>query len=102
MDAVDNAGFQTSVAALLARACSAAYLDDPEGARAALAAKAIAPFASDGTSGYVATVGDNVLVAFWGTVAGDLRNWLTNLDYLQVVCGPGLVHRGFSHALDGI
>jgi hypothetical protein len=48
----------------------------------------------------VAEVGAEVVVAFRGTMAGELLNWLTNLDFTQVPFSPGSTHRGMTEALD--
>lgn len=92
-------------ACFLARASAHAYeVASPDGG--ALAGYVLLPWTNGALAGYVARKDDQVVLAFRGTAAENvdrnhaLRQWLANLDYRQVAQGSGLVHRGFSDALD--
>jgi hypothetical protein len=94
------ATFDLRQAVRLAGVAAAAYLDDPEAISRALGADELREFTANGVSGFTALVGKEVLVAFRGTQARHMRNWVTNLDYEQIAGATGRVHRGFATALD--
>jgi triacylglycerol lipase len=54
----------------------------------------ISDAASD-TQGFVAGNGEVTLIAYRGTEAAKLRDWLTDLDALQMAGPVGQVHKGF-------
>jgi hypothetical protein len=84
----------------LAEAAAAAYVTRPESIADLLRASTATAFSHLGTSGFTAKVGREVVVAFRGTVSGELLNWLTNLNFAQAPFPPGNAHRGMTEALE--
>ena len=95
-------------ATTLARASAAAYSDSVDSIHRELPSDAVEIFSCGPASGYVAGVGDDVIVAFRGTVSPiaewehSIRQWIANLDFHQIPVHGGRVHRGFHQALDGV
>jgi triacylglycerol lipase len=86
----------------LAEAAAAAYLSRQRPIAERLGASGVAVFAHAATFGFVAELGDEVVVAFRGTAPGEVLNWLTNLDFAQAPFPPGLTHRGVTRALAAV
>jgi hypothetical protein len=89
-----------ATACRLAQAADAAYLDHSRSIAARLGTAQALVCSSQATLGYVAEVNGDLVVAFRGTVPGELLNWLTNLDFTQIPVPPGSIHRGMTQALD--
>jgi hypothetical protein len=83
----------------LAVMSKAAYSDDPGGEDPDLSRVfEIEPFDTGGTEGFVAANALHVAVVFRGT--NRPRDWLNNLDTVQVRGYGGKVHKGFHFALN--
>jgi triacylglycerol lipase len=56
------------------------------------------PVVENSMIGYVMSSGDVTVVAFRGTNAGEISDWLANLDSLSTNTPQGSLHRGFYYA----
>ena len=56
------------------------------------------PVVENSMIGYVMSAGDVTVVAFRGTNAGEISDWLANLDSLSTDTPQGSLHRGFYYA----
>src|SRR4029077_3235500 len=98
--------FDLALARTLANASSMAYADSHETIRRDLSADSVETFAGGSMFGYVACVGNDLLLVFRGTLVPlpqwehSIRQWVANLDFHQVDVPTGRVHRGFNQALD--
>lgn len=99
--------FSLSNGYYLAQAAQAAYDTDPGPGLAGFALTAAAQICClDNLSGFVGTFngGNDILVAFRGTVFDDLSNWLTDDCIVQKSDSayPGMVHTGFAQTMYSI
>jgi hypothetical protein len=105
---METTTFDLAMAQTLAKASSAAYIDSPDGIREALRADRVHTFGNGLVFGYAASVGDDAILAFRGTVSpladweASIRQWIANLDFHQIGAAKGRIHRGFHQALESI
>ncbi|MBI3822047.1 MAG: lipase family protein [Planctomycetes bacterium] len=105
---MDNTDFDLALAKMLAAASAAAYADSPSVIRSELRAASVETFADGPIVGYLASVGEETILAFRGTMSPlsdwqtSIRHWVANLDFHQIAISAGRVHRGFHRALDGV
>lgn len=96
--------FSLSNGYYLAQAAQAAYDADPgPGLTGFMLTTAAQVCCANNLSGYVGTFngGNDILVAFRGTVADDISNWLTDDCIVQKsdAAYPGMVHTGFAETM---
>ncbi len=60
------------------------------------------PVVENSMIGYVMSAGDVTVVAFRGTNAGEISDWLANLDSLSTNTRQGSLHRGFYYAYESL
>ncbi len=60
------------------------------------------PVVENSMIGYVMSAGDVTVVAFRGTNAGEISDWLANLDSLSTNTPQGSLHRGFYFAYESL
>ena len=88
--------------------CKLAYLNQQELAERikALGGRVLASLfdAETDTQGFVAIVGDEIIVSFRGTEVFNAQDWKTDLNRELIYCtmAGGKIHRGFSEAFESI
>lgn len=89
-----------SVAETLALIADMAYQTpvDADDSYRNLGFKKMMPVVENSMIGYVMSSGDVTVVAFRGTNAGDISDWLANLNSLSTDTPHGSLHRGFYDA----
>src|ERR1017187_9692925 len=103
-----NTEFDLIQARILAKASAAAYADSVDAIGRDLSANSVETFIVGPMSGYVARLGENIILAFRGSISplpeweSSIRQWIANLDFHQVSLPGGRVHRGFHQALDSV
>ena len=99
----DTTGFSIQTGYYLAKACQAAYDDDPTDrvVELGMEGKAV-PFAFDEFHGFIADLDSAAVLAIRGT--DSIENWLTDGRVVQIHddAYPGLVHKGFAGATEAI